>query len=75
MIWAEHIDYSDTFTMGTRAMRTHGLHHTLVDAPIAHAFEISYIGEAEALRAEKEQRRDQWLTHFRDLDSPAETVR
>ena len=58
--------------MTTRTMRTHGLHHALVDVPIAHAFEISYIGEAEALRTEKEHRRDQWLTHFRGLDLSAE---
>jgi len=72
VIWAEHADYADTFAMTTRTMRTHGLHHALVDVPIAHAFEISYIGEAEALRTEKEHRRDQWLTHFRGLDLSAE---
>lgn len=72
MIWAEHTEYADTFAMATRTMRTHGLHHVLVDVPIAHAFETSYIGEAEALRTEKERRRDQWLAHFRALDDPAE---
>lgn len=73
VIWAEHTDYADTFALTTRTMRTHGLHHALVDVPIAHAFEISYIGEAETLRREKEQRRDQWLTLFRALDPPAAT--
>ena len=74
VIWADHTDhtdYADTFAMATRVMRTHGLHHVLVDVPIAHAFEISYIGDAEALRSDKEQRRDHWLAHFRAADSPA----
>jgi hypothetical protein len=72
LIWAEHTEYADTFALTTRAMRTHGLHHVLVDVSIAHAFEISYIGEAEALRGEKEQRRDHWLAQFRALDRPAD---
>jgi len=72
VIWAEHTNYADTFAMTTRTMRTHGLHHVLVDVPVAHAFEISYIGEAEALRTEKEKRRDRWLTHFRAIEPPAE---
>jgi hypothetical protein len=70
VIWADHTEYADTFAMATRTMRTHGMHHVLVDVPIAHAFEMSYIGEAEALRTVKEQRRDRWLAHFRGLEEP-----
>lgn len=49
----------------TRVMRTHGLHHAVVDVLVLHAFGVSYPNDWQDTLPAKIARRDRWLEHFR----------
>lgn len=69
MLYAEQEEYLDTFTLLTKAMRTHGRRHVVTDdALIMHAFAVSYPDESSPLLPQKETRRDHWLAIMRDRD-------
>lgn len=69
LLHADHAEELDTFELMTRAMRTHGLRHLVVDdALVMHAFAVSYPDESSALLPEKHARRDYWLNLMRACD-------
>ncbi|MGW5365807.1 glycosyltransferase family 2 protein [Actinopolymorpha pittospori] len=64
-LWADDRQYLDTFELMTRVMRTHGLHHVVVDVLVLHAFGVSYPNAWQDTLPPKIARRDRWLEHFR----------
>jgi GT2 family glycosyltransferase len=62
---AERNEYFDTFTLLTKVLRTHGLHHVIADELVLHAFGVSYPNAWESTLPAKEARRDEWLARFR----------
>lgn len=73
-LWADQTQYLDTFRLMTMTMRTHGLRHAITDALIMHSFAVSYPNDWESLLPMKEQHRDRWLAHYREVaSSPAGT--
>ncbi|WP_020576091.1 hypothetical protein [Actinopolymorpha alba] len=61
--------YLDTCELMTRIMRTHGLHHVIVETLVLHAFGVSYPNAWQNLLAAKQERRDAWLNRFRSQDA------
>lgn len=67
-LWAERVEYIDTFKAMTRIMGTHGLRHRLASVRVLHFFAVSYAWDDKALVVAKQRRRDALLDALRASD-------